>query len=101
MDNNKLKFLDRMKILIKPEVRKDVDPYVFSEVEPVISTGSGKNIKLIAPKNLVNSPQNCKLIPKHKKKCLKQTEKSTEFPLGVGFNTNVNINPDKNKSKGK
>lgn len=45
MDNNKLKFSDRLKALLKTESRQDVDPYIFSEPEPFL-TGAGKNFKL-------------------------------------------------------
>ncbi|XP_063988250.1 INO80 complex subunit D [Diachasmimorpha longicaudata] len=36
--DNKLKFSDRLKALLKTESRQDVDPYVFSEPEPMLST---------------------------------------------------------------
>ncbi|XP_011307864.1 INO80 complex subunit D [Fopius arisanus] len=36
--DSKLKFSDRLKALLKTESRQDVDPYVFSEPEPMLST---------------------------------------------------------------
>ena len=68
--DNKLKFSDRLKALLKTESRQDVDPYIFSEPEPFV-TAAGKNFKLMQPKNpRANSKNN-----KTRGKCIKRRVK--------------------------
>lgn len=65
--DNKLKFSDRLKALLKTEARQDVDPYVFSEPEPFGTT----------PKHL-QSPKNSRTTGKTtstKGKCTKRRVK--------------------------
>ncbi|XP_015591212.1 INO80 complex subunit D isoform X2 [Cephus cinctus] len=70
--DNKLKFSDRLKALLKTEARQDVDPYIFSEPEP-FAAATGRNTKLTPSKNrrvILNSKNN-----KVKGKCIKQSIK--------------------------
>lgn len=67
--DNKLKFSDRLKALLKTEAHQDVDPYIFSEPEP-FSTVAGRNATKIPPTNS-KVMQSCK-NNKSKGKCVKQ-----------------------------
>lgn len=50
--DNKLKFSDRLKALLKTESRQEVDPYVFNEPEPLAAGVNSRNLKSItSPKN--------------------------------------------------
>ncbi|XP_057339156.1 INO80 complex subunit D-like isoform X1 [Microplitis mediator] len=55
--DNKLKFSDRLKALLKTEARQDIDPYIFSEPEPFHGAGkhnnaeSTKNSRMSGSKN--------------------------------------------------
>ncbi|XP_076762265.1 zf-C3Hc3H domain-containing lethal (3) L1231 [Xylocopa sonorina] len=75
--DNKLKFSDRLKALLKTEARQDVDPYIFSEPEP-FTTASGRNITVVSPKN-TKVMQNCR-NSKFKGKCMKQRIRITSVP---------------------
>lgn len=68
--DNKLKFSDRLKALLKTEVRQDVDPYIFSEPEPFSTHTTGRNVTVVSSKNS-KVMQNCK-NNKTKGKCMKQ-----------------------------
>lgn len=74
--DNKLKFSDRLKALLKTEARQEVDPYVFNEPEPLAAINS-RNLKNAASKN---SKQNLnhKIVKNNrtKGKCMKQRIKS-------------------------
>lgn len=48
--DNKLKFSDRLKALLKTEAHQDVDPYIFSEPEP-FATAAGRNATVVPPTN--------------------------------------------------
>lgn len=78
--DNKLKFSDRLKVLLKTEARQDVDPYIFSEPEP-FTTSAGRNVTIVSPKN-PKVMQNCKTI-KTKGKCVKQRIRITSIPDAV------------------
>ncbi|XP_076234532.1 zf-C3Hc3H domain-containing lethal (3) L1231 [Calliopsis andreniformis] len=75
--DNKLKFSDRLKALLKTEARQDVDPYIFSEPEP-FTTATGRNVTVVSSKNS-KVMQSCKNI-KPKGKCIKQRIKVTSIP---------------------
>ncbi|XP_012526858.1 INO80 complex subunit D [Monomorium pharaonis] len=47
--DNKLKFSDRLKALLKTEAHQDVDPYIFSEPEPPFVTAAGRNHTTVLP----------------------------------------------------
>ncbi|XP_076638571.1 zf-C3Hc3H domain-containing lethal (3) L1231 [Colletes latitarsis] len=75
--DNKLKFSDRLKALLKTEARQDVDPYIFSEPEP-FTTAGGRNVAIVSPKN-PKVMQSCKNI-KSKGKCMKQRIRIAPIP---------------------
>ncbi|XP_053984987.1 INO80 complex subunit D [Hylaeus anthracinus] len=75
--DNKLKFSDRLKALLKTEARQDVDPYIFSEPEPFTTSG-GRNVTIVSPKN-PKVMQSCRNI-KSKGKCMKQRIRITPIP---------------------
>lgn len=77
--DNKLKFSDRLKALLKTEAHSDVDPYIFSEPEP-FSTAAGRNVMVqhIPPTNS-KVMQSCK-NNKSKGKCVKQKIKVAPMP---------------------
>ncbi|KAG7202654.1 hypothetical protein KM043_009829 [Ampulex compressa] len=73
--DNKLKFSDRLKALLKTEARQDVDPYIFSEPEPFAATG--RSVAIVPPKNS-KVMQNCK-NNKSKGKYIKQRIRITSM----------------------
>ncbi|KAK1132947.1 hypothetical protein K0M31_014314 [Melipona bicolor] len=75
--DNKLKFSDRLKALLKTEAHQDVDPYIFSEPEP-FGTATGRNVTVVSSKNS-KVMQNCK-NSKTKEKCMKQRIRITSIP---------------------
>lgn len=75
--DNKLKFSDRLKALLKTEARQDVDPYIFSEPEP-FATAAGRNVTVVSSKNS-KVMQSCKNI-RPKAKCMKQRIRITSIP---------------------
>lgn len=98
--DNRLKFADRFKVILPDSPQNGIDPYVFHDTEQqlqqqqqpqpqqpqlVVSTGGGKNIKLIAPKNskIPNSNRN-----KSKGKCLK-----TQIKIEPGLNDILKTEP--------
>ncbi|XP_017891805.1 INO80 complex subunit D isoform X1 [Ceratina calcarata] len=68
--DNKLKFSDRLKALLKTEAHQDVDPYIFSEPEP-FGTATGRNVSIVSPKDS-KVMQNCKNSKTSRGKCMKQ-----------------------------
>ncbi|KAL6432498.1 hypothetical protein ACFW04_006822 [Cataglyphis niger] len=66
--DNKLKFSDRLKALLKTEAHQDVDPYIFSEPEPF---AAGRNAATVVPSTNSEVMQSCK-NNKLKGKCIKQ-----------------------------
>lgn len=78
--DNKLKFSDRLKALLKTEAHQDVDPYIFSEPEP-FATAAGRNAMVVPPTNSVvmQSSKN-----KSKGKCVKQRIRVAPVP-GAGY----------------
>ncbi|KAF7378929.1 hypothetical protein HZH66_015163 [Vespula vulgaris] len=79
--DNKLKFSDRLKALLKTEAHQDVDPYIFSEPEP-FTTAAGRNCTVVPTKSS-KVMQNCK---KSKGKCIKERTKLTPVP-SAGYRT--------------
>nr|XP_033337143.1 INO80 complex subunit D [Megalopta genalis]XP_033337144.1 INO80 complex subunit D [Megalopta genalis] len=77
--DNKLKFSDRLKALLKTEARQDVDPYIFSEPEPFTTT-AGRNVTIISSKT-PKVMQSCKSITS-KGKCMKQRIRITPIADG-------------------
>jgi len=67
--DNKLKFSDRLKALLKTEAHEDVDPYIFSEPEP-FAAGTGRNATVV-PSTHSRVMQSCK-NNKSKGKCTKR-----------------------------
>ncbi|XP_012275970.1 INO80 complex subunit D [Orussus abietinus] len=67
--DNKLKFSDRLKALLKTEARQDVDPYIFCEPEP-FAAAAGRNFKTVPPKS-ARTTQNNRAV-KDKGKCIKR-----------------------------
>lgn len=86
--DNKLKFSDRLKALLKTEAHQDVDPYIFSEPEP-FATAAGRNATVVPPTNS-EVMQSCK-NNKSKGKCVKQRIRVAPVPVTgykiVGINT--------------
>lgn len=78
--DNKLKFSDRLKALLKTEAHQDVDPYIFSEPEP-FATAAGRNAMVVPPTNS-EVMQSCKNKPKGK--CVKQRIRVAPVP-GAGY----------------
>lgn len=78
--DNKLKFSDRLKALLKTEAHQDVDPYIFSEPEP-FATAAGRNAMVVPPTNS-EVMQSCKNKPKGK--CMKQRIRVAPVP-GAGY----------------
>lgn len=77
--DNKLKFSDRLKALLKTEAHQDVDPYIFSEPEP-FSTAAGRNATAQQiPSTNSKVMQSCK-NNKSKGKCAKQKIKIVPAP---------------------
>lgn len=79
--DNKLKFSDRLKALLKTEAHQDVDPYIFSEPEP-FATAAGRNATVVPPIN-PEVMQSCK-NNKSKGKCVKQRLRVAPVP-GAGY----------------
>ncbi|TGZ47875.1 INO80 complex subunit D [Temnothorax longispinosus] len=79
--DNKLKFSDRLKALLKTEAHQDVDPYIFSEPEPFV-TAAGRNATVVPPTNS-EVMQSCK-NNKPKGKCVKQRIRVAPVP-GAGY----------------
>ncbi|XP_015511378.1 INO80 complex subunit D [Neodiprion pinetum] len=73
--DNKLKFSDRLKALLKTEARQEVDPYVFNEPEPLTAINS-RNVKNQSSKNSKPS-LNHKIVKNNraKGKCTRQRVK--------------------------
>lgn len=86
--DNKLKFSDRLKALLKTEAHQDVDPYIFSEPEPFV-TAAGRNTMVVAPTNS-KVMQSCR-NNKSKGKCLKPRIRVAPVPDVAGYKT-VGIN---------
>lgn len=95
--DNKLKFSDRLKALLKTEAHQDVDPYIFCEPEP-FSTAAGRNATMqqISPTNS-KVMQSCK-NSKSKGKCVKQRIRVGPMPdagycktVGVKATTETSI----------
>lgn len=76
--DNKLKFSDRLKALLKTEAHQDVDPYIFSEPEP-FSTAAGRNATVV-PSTNPEVMQSCK-NNKPKGKCMKQRIRVAPAPV--------------------
>lgn len=91
--DNKLKFSDRLKALLKTEAHQDVDPYIFSEPEPF---ATGRNVGTMVPSTNSEVMQSCK-NNKSKGKCVKQRIRITPAPntgyktVGVNATTEINI----------
>lgn len=81
--DNKLKFSDRLKALLKTEAHQDVDPYIFSEPEP-FATAAGRNATVVPPTN-PEVMQSCK-NNRSKGKCVKQRIKVASVPPVAGYN---------------
>lgn len=85
--DNKLKFSERLKALLKTEAHQDVDPYIFSEPEP-FSTAAGRKActaQQIPPTNS-KVMQNCK-NSKSKGKCMKQKTRIAAAAADAGYRT--------------
>ncbi|XP_043485510.1 INO80 complex subunit D [Polistes fuscatus] len=93
--DNKLKFSDRLKALLKTEAHQDVDPYIFSEPEPFGSAASGRNCTVVTNKSS-QVMQNCR---KSKGKCIKERTKLTAIP-SAGYRTVADRRTDLNVDYG-
>ncbi|KAG5323950.1 INO80 complex subunit D [Trachymyrmex septentrionalis] len=93
--DNKLKFSDRLKALLKTEAHQDVDPYIFSEPEP-FATAGGRHATVVPPTNS-EVMQSCK-NNKSKGKCMKQRIRVAPVPVAgykiVGVNATAETNID-------
>lgn len=85
--DNKLKFSDRLKALLKAEAHQDVDPYIFSEPEPF---AAGRNAATVVPSTNSEVMQSCK-NNKSKGKCVKQRIRIAPVP-NAGFIKTVGVN---------
>lgn len=91
--DNKLKFSDRLKALLKTEAHQDVDPYIFSEPEPFV-TAAGRNVTVVPPTN-PEVMQSCK-NNRSKGKCVKQRIRVPPVPT-AGYNI-VGVNATTNET---
>ncbi|KAK0164046.1 hypothetical protein PV328_002716 [Microctonus aethiopoides] len=88
--DNKLKFADRLKALLKTEARPDVDPYIFCEPEP-FGASTGKHVE--STKN----SRSCGKTTGSRSKCTKRRLKVEPMPIvgcsekitSVGDNTRL------------
>ncbi|XP_011139052.1 INO80 complex subunit D [Harpegnathos saltator] len=88
--DNKLKFSERLKALLKTEAHQDVDPYIFSEPEP-FSTAAGRNATVQQiPSTNSKVMQSCK-NSKSKGKCMKQKTRIASA-AEPGYCTTVGVN---------
>lgn len=79
--DNKLKFSDRLKALLKTEAHQDVDPYIFNEPEP-FAMAVERNATVVPPTNS-KVMQSCK-NNKSKGRCVKQRIRVAPVP-GAGY----------------
>ncbi|KAH0548454.1 INO80 complex subunit D-like [Cotesia glomerata] len=69
--DNKLKFSDRLKALLKTDPRQDIDPYIFSEPEPFHGAGKHNNVESIKNSRMSGGKSNGS-----KGKCLRKRIKA-------------------------